>query len=131
MEKEEIEDKIVDLVRAGKDYEAIKRGLQNYTLSKEDLKHLLSFTDEMIYHRELYAGKRSNALTQLLMGMALFIVPLLVAYMAYDATSKIRLIWYGASLIGAWNIKEGWKKYRAPFEPPSNFGYSRKRFNRF
>lgn len=131
METEALQDKIIELVSTGADFDEIKRHLQGQNLSKEAFKKLLSFGDEMIYHRALQDGKRSNALTQVLMGFALFLVPILVANLAYEEGSKIKLIWYAVSLIGAWNIKEGWKKYRAPFEPPSNFGYSRKKFNRF
>ncbi|GAB5553095.1 MAG: hypothetical protein Sapg2KO_26860 [Saprospiraceae bacterium] len=131
METEVFKNKIIDSVGKGADYEAIKKQLQAQRIPEESLKELLSFTDEMIYHRALQDGKRANALTQILMGFALFLVPILVANLAYDDGSKIKLIWYTVSLIGAWNIKEGWKKYRAPFEPPSNFGYSRKKFNRF
>lgn len=131
METQALQDKIIELVSTGADFDDIKRHLEGQNLSKEAFKKLLSFGDEMIYHRALQDGKRSNALTQVLMGFALFLVPILVANLAYDEGSNIKLIWYAVSLIGAWNIKEGWKKYRAPFEPPSNFGYSRKKFNRF
>ena len=131
MQTEAIKDKIIDLVIEGSEFDDIKRYLKTQNLSEDHFKALLSFTDEMIYHRALQEGKRSNALTQFFMGLALLLVPLLVAYIAYDPTSKIRVIWYGAALIGAWNVKEGWKKYRAPFEPPNNFGYNRKKFQRF
>jgi hypothetical protein len=132
MQLEEIRNKIEEMVGDGQDYDTIKKHLETaYRPAAEDRKLLLSYTDEMIYHRALQAEDRSKALTQLLMGIALLLVPLLVAYVAYEPGSKIKLIWYGASLIGGWNIKEGWKKYRAPFEPPSRFGYKRKKFQRF
>lgn len=138
MNEEELKETIISWVQNGQDYEAIKKKLDEKSLSKEARKALLAFADERLYHKELEQNQRSKNYFQLLMGLVLLGFAAYIAYVTRDevfinANFKriIQFIFLLIGLIGAWNAKEAWKKLRTPFEPPENFGYQRKKFQRF
>jgi uncharacterized membrane protein len=131
MEIETLMDQCLDWVVEGLDFDSIKSKIDRMKLEKEIRNLVLQRVDEMIFHYQLDQQRRSRALGQMIMGGVLLAFPLLIAFLAYDPASKITYLWYGAALLGAWQLKEGYKKYRQPFEPPENFGYKRRKFQRF
>lgn len=131
MTMEELLEKGASWVDEGKDFEQIQAEVNRLNLDQESRKALLQRVDELIFHRALARQEKGKAIGQLLMGAVLMIFPLLVAYITYIPESRIIYLWYGLALLGAWNLKEGYKKIKTPFQAPENFGYSRKRFNRF
>ena len=131
MEYDAILEKALERVLDGEEFDDIKPEVQRAGLTKEEENKVLERVDELIYHRELDEQRRSKALGQMLMGGVLLAFPLLIAFLAYDPGNRITYLWYGAALLGAWQLKEGYKAYRLPFEPPENFGYHRKKFQRF
>jgi len=125
-------------VREGKDYDAIHQLLVAAQLEADELKPLLEYTDERLYHRELEQQYRSKNYLHLLMGLAILGLAGYIAYITRDAVftsvqaEKVaQFIFLVIALIGGWLVKEAWKKLRTPFEPPENFGYQRKKFQRF
>jgi hypothetical protein len=131
MDTETLMEKCLDWVVEGLDFDAIKAKIDDLQLDPENRKRVLQRVDEMIFHFQLDQQRRSRALGQMIMGGVLLAFPLLIAFLAYDPASRITYLWYGAALLGVWQLKEGYKKYRQPFEPPENFGYKRRKFQRF
>lgn len=131
MDTEKLLEQCLDWVREGKDFDAIKPKVDAHELDPETRKAILQRVDEMIYHYQLDEQRRSRALGQMIMGGVLLAFPILIAFLAYDPQNKITYLWYGLALLGGWQLKEGYKKYRQPFDPPENFGYRRRKFERF
>lgn len=138
MEATQIKEAIKNWVSEGLDYDAIKVKIDAEQLDKEVRKALLEYTDECLYHKELESQYRSKAYIQLGVGLA---VIGLGAYIAYVTKNMIdlspvfdrllKVIFFLILGVGGWNVKEAWKKLREPFKPPENFGYNRKKFQRF
>ncbi|HKK76249.1 MAG TPA: hypothetical protein VJ953_14315 [Saprospiraceae bacterium] len=138
MDVTKLKEAIEQWVEEGLDYEAIKQKVDARKPEKEVRTVLLEFADERLYHKELERDYRSKNYFQLLMGIALVGFAGYIAYVTRDevfinANFKriIQFIFLLIGLIGTWNIKEAWKKLCTPFEPPENFGYNRKKFQRF
>ena len=128
---EEIIKKGEQMALEGADFETIKKKVDQHKLDKEDRNFVLQKIDELLFHIELQKQDRSKALIQMILGAILMGFPLIIAFYFYDPGSRIIYVWYAFALIGGWILKEGYKKWRTPFEAPENFGYSRKKFNRF
>lgn len=138
MDMKQQKEAIKNWVAEGLDYDAIKQQIDAEQPEKDTRRELLEFTDERLYHKELEQGYRSKNYLQLIMGIALVGFAAYIAYVTRDEVfinenfkRIIQFIFLLVGLIGAWNLKEAWKKLRSPFEPPENFGYHRKKFQRF
>lgn len=138
MDVKQLKEAIEQWVAEGIDYDAIKQRVDAQNLDKESRKVLLEYTDERLYQKELERGYRSKNYLQLMMGLAFMGFAGYIAYVTRDEVfintnfkRIIQFIFLMIGLIGAWNIKEAWRKLRTPFEPPENFGYHRKKFQRF
>ena len=131
MEFDQLLKKAESMVLDKQDFDTIKAEIDQEDLSKEERNLILERVDELIFHLALDGQRRSRAMAQIIMGGLLFAFPMLIAILAYEPGSRITYIWYGAALLGGWQLKEGYKNYRAPFNPPDNFGYKRRKFQRF
>ncbi len=133
MSLEELLDLGRKLVDEGQDFEAIEKAMKATKPDKTDRRLAMEKVDEWLFHKELEKQQKANAIGYLLVGLVLFLFPLYIAYYTYspDTMKGIIYLWYGIAILGAWVLKEGFKKYRTPFAPPENHGYNPKKFQRF
>ena len=113
---------LIEVVRkmaySGKDYETIikeiDRKKNRYT--EENISHAKRKVDDFIVEYQLANQEKSKALNQILIGLFLFLIGAGITGYTYFSKNSQYVIAYGAILIGAWILKEGYKKYQKPIE---------------
>lgn len=114
MERSEIEARCRELAYQGVEYEQIRRELEQYQLPAEERRVLLEKTDGFIVQRQLHEQYRDKALMQMLLGgvvLAAGLAALIGAYLSGGGRLSFPL---AITLAGAWALRKGNEKYRAP-----------------
>lgn len=114
MELAEIEARCRELAYQGVEYEQIRKELEQFELPAEGRRQLLEKTDGFIVQYQLHEQYRNKALMQMLLGgvvLAAGLATLIGAWLSGGGRLSFPL---AIALAGAWALRKGNEKYRAP-----------------
>jgi hypothetical protein len=131
MEEEKLIAWMDEQVRAGKDYDDIRRELETKGLTPEAFKEAVLLIDDRIVRHQLQQQYRSQQVGRIIAGGIVLTIGIVFKLGGNFSGMWDYLLGFGPILLGAYILKEGYKKYRQPLEIEDPSTGNRGRFGRF
>lgn len=130
-------DELLDYCRQaaaeGVSFDEIKAKVVSWNLPPDQRKRILLKADDYVYQYLMAKQEKGKAVNRMLVGAVLLATGLVVVYVSEVDRQVEYLLPFLAIFIGGWQLKEGYKTYRAPITltEETNFPRGRNKFDRF
>lgn len=117
----------------GESYDDIKREVLSWKLEKDQQKRILMKADDYVFQYNMNKQDKEKSVNRMLIGAVLLAAGFVIILVSSFSQPIEYALPLGATFIGGWQLKEGYKSFRKPLEitEQSNFPKGRNRFDRF
>ena len=131
MDLEQIEEMVWELAFEGKNYFEIEEEILKSQGLSVLPKDVINIINDCLIDYQMASQVKEQALTQIILGVAVILIGIGIAFFPFFERRSQNLLAWGALLVGAWTLKEGYKKYKSPIGPkPKRSIFSNSKFNR-
>lgn len=116
MDEYKLFEQVKSMAYEGMAYEDIRRKMKDQITDPDLLRTVMVKANQHIVEYQLALQEKARALNQMIIGAVILILGVGITIYTYFSLQNQYVLVYGAILVGAWILKEGYKKYNQPIE---------------